>query len=430
MPTYSWLTNTEALAALSGRLYGSAFWTPAELQVWLNEALRTWNALTEQWNQDFVFASGASWNNLGTLAGSPRLRTVTDTQIYTAMQYHLLEPPTGAGTWTGTNQFNLAGLQFALQKRRDEMIQATSCNLTNFSVASTPGSQRFLLPDTTLEPQRMRFIPVPAFGPPITMTREDTQAFQWFDPEYLQSDELPQSWAVSAEPPLSFDVDHAPNLPGSFDVIALKSGPVFAPPAATLLGVPDDWSWLAKWGALADLLGRESEATDVERAAYCLKRFTDGLQIMRGSNWLLQANLNGVVCDTPSLFEQDASYGNTAEWQGNPDIFPVLVNAGMDFVYAAPSPQSVNVKLVGNQPIPTTGADFIQVSRDVFDVVLSYAQRLASFKMGGAEFSATKGLEDDFYRAALATNKRLALIGIYDDVLHTQGQREQELVPR
>ena len=79
MPTYSWITLSQAISALQGRLQSTTFWTTEELQVYLNEALRLGNALTEQWNADFAFASsGSTWDNLGTFTGSPRLRTVTD----------------------------------------------------------------------------------------------------------------------------------------------------------------------------------------------------------------------------------------------------------------------------------------------------------------------------------------------------------------
>jgi hypothetical protein len=430
MPIFTWITAQQAISALQSRLQNTSFWTTAECQVYLSEALRLWNSLTETWNTDFAFsATGSAWANLGTLAGSPRLRTVTDAYLYTQMQLMLLEPPTSAGAWTGTKQFDLASMQYALDKRRNEVIQASGCNLVNLApLPSTPNQRRVVLPDTVLEPRRLRFVPATGFGNPMTLTREDTQAFQYFNPSYLQETGTPSSWSVPSEPPLAFDVDIAPNVPGAYDMIALQSGPAFTPPAATLLGVPDDWSWIPMYGALADLLGSESERTDHERAAYCLRRFTDGLKIMQNSNWLVQANINGVPVDTPSLFEHD-SY--SVEWQNDANAWPAVVQAGMDLVAACPgTAQSVGVTLVGNAPIPASLGEYVQVSRDVFDVVLGYAQRLASFKEGGQEFMATEVLEKDFYRAAQETNKRLMALGLFTDILHTAGKREDVQVPR
>lgn len=446
MPQYSWTTLAQTRAALRGRLFGARFWTDAELDIYIREALRTWNALTEQWKVDFVFSS-AGWTDFGAIAGSPRLRTVTDVDIYTEMQYMLLEPPTGGGAWTGTPQFNLAQMQFTLQKRRDEMIQATGCNMQHLiPLATIPGTRRNQLPDTVLEPHRFRFLPATDFPPNRTMTREDTQAFQYFEPDYLQTDDrYPSSWSVGSELPLAFDVNDAPSVPGAYDLIVLQSGPIFNPPAATLLGVPDDWSWVAKWGSLADLLSREPEATDRERAAYCLKRYLDGLEIMKQSNWMVQANINNVPVDTPSLFEQDFT---SPEWEDNPNIWPVMVQGGIDFANVAPfgtgfggggfgggpfgggNPVSCDVTLVGNQPVPLVDGDYVQVAKDVMDVILAYAQRLCSFKMGGYDFAQTEYMEKDFFRAATETNDRLSKIGLYNDVLNSQGQRETVMVPR
>jgi hypothetical protein len=491
MAQYTWLTMNAAITALQGRLQSSVFWTTAELTVYINEACRLWNALTEQWRQEFTFTSqGCQWVNLGTLAGSPRLRSVTDANLYTQMQYMLLEPPTGAGAWTGTAQFDLASLQSSLQKRRDELIQATFCNLTQLApLATTPNTRRTYLPDTVLEPHRNRFlglmatttgtassgaqivavgstigvsqgyiitgtnIPAGAFVTsvtgtnvsislpttgtvtgnvqffvPVTLTREDTQSFQYFQPNYLQTSGFPQSWSIASELPLAFDVDNAPNIPGTFDMIALQSGPTFAPPAATLLGVPDDWSMLPMYGALADLLNSDPERTDRARADYCLKKFLTLTEAMKRSNWLVQATVNGVACNTPALFDQD-SY--RAEWQASVNTWPSVVQAGMDFVAPCPgTSQGVSLTLVGNQYIPTSGTDYIQVSRDVFDVILDYSQRVAMFKEAGEEWQGAQSLEDNFYRAAQETNKRLLNLGIFTDILNKQGQKELEVVPR
>lgn len=434
---YTWITYLAARQALAARLADPAkvFWSDTELGLYLIEALRAYNALCEVWNADFIFTatSAATWYNFSTQANSPRIRTLHDSDLYTIMQYHLLEPPTGAGPWTGTSQFSLADLQGALQRRRDEMIQVAACNLTQLpALASTPNIRRTQFPDTVLEPVRVRFVPAAPYGSPVTLNREDTLAFDAFQPQHLQTPQLPAGWSVISGPPLAMDTNTAPNVPGSFDVIALQSGPTFAPPAQTLLGIPDDWAWVAKFGALADLLSRDSEATDHPRAAYCLKRYTDGLKAMRQSNWLLTATIGGVPVDTPSLRELDAFL---PEWQDNATAGPGLVTAGMDFV--APYPvatgsQNVGVSaiLVGNAPVPVLDGDFVQCSRDSFDSILSYAQVLASFKMGGSEFASTKDLEKEFFMAAIEQNKRLSKLGLFSDVLHAGGKRQNIYQPR
>src|SRR5207237_1902937 len=130
------------------------FWTTAELKLYLIEALRTWNALTEIWITSFALTQNPSltWYDISKLAGSPRLRTVLDTDLYTIMQYHLLEPGSG-GTWSGTSQFTISDLQGAVQRRRDEIIQLTGCSLAQFA-ASYSGTTSTALPNSLLEAVR------------------------------------------------------------------------------------------------------------------------------------------------------------------------------------------------------------------------------------------------------------------------------------
>lgn len=437
MPSFTWITYLQARQALAARLAivwqadpSSNFWTDAELGIYLAEALRTWNSLTEQWNNNFTFLTNPAitWYSLATLAGSPRQRTLTDSYLYMLMEYMLLEPPSGS-VWTGTSQFTLADLQFALQRRRDEVIQISGCNLAQLPpLTSAANQRRTFFPDSTLEPRRARFIPDSTAGP-ITLCREDTLQFDAFEPGYLQSGALPSSWSVITEPPLAMDVDTAPGVTGKYDVISLQSGPVFAPPAATLLGVPDDFAWVCKFGALADLLGRESEATDHLRADYCLRRYQTGLKAMASSNWLLSATVNGLPVDTPALKDFDAYQ---PEWEQNAAAWSTLIQAGMDFV--APCPvgivSTVGMVLLGNAPVPSLDSDFVQVSRDVFDLILDYAQMLATFKCGGAEFASTKDLENNFFHGAIETNKRLANLGLYRDVSGQVGQKQNLVQPR
>jgi hypothetical protein len=430
MPNYSWITWQSARQALAARLADptNAFWSDVENGLYLAEALRTWAALTEIWNADFAFSPTPQvWYDIATMVGSPRIRTLTDDYLYRVMQYHLLEPSSG-GTWTGTSQFTISDFSGALQRRRDEMIQASGCNLAQLTppIASVPNTRRTIFPDSTLEPRRARF--VPDSGLPNTMTREDSLAWDSFESTHLQTSRTPQSWSVITGPPLAMDLDTAPNIPGTFDVIALQAGLNFVPPAPTLLSLPDDWAALAKWGALADLLGRDSEATDHLRANYCLKRFNAGLKIMAASNWLLSATINGIPCDTPSVREMD---GYSAEWEENPDAWPSLITAGMDLCAPCPvNSHGVSLVLIGNAPIPVLDDDFVQISRDTFDAILDEAQFLASLKQGGAEFVAAQALDKNFFTVAAETNTRLAKMGLFADMLHLEGERQNIAQPR
>lgn len=416
---YQWLTFVQARQQLQARLAMSGdptrdFWTDVECGLYIIEALRTFNALTATWKADFTYSSGQLWNSLATLANSPRLRTVTDTDVYTMMENHLIEPPTG-GTWTGTTQFSIGDLSGALQRRRDLIIQIVNCNCSILSgIAALPNQRRTILPDTVIDLMRTRYLATGGAPPPVTLYRDDTLAMEYFEDDfYTQPSGIPQAFMISTEPPLAFDVDVPPAFAGVYEGLVSNSGTAFAPPASTLLGIPDDYAWVAKWGALADLLGRESEATDRQRAEYCEKRFDDGLQLLLKSPWILLGKINSQTADLPSVQAMDRYY---PEWDSDPNFTSSVVLAGIDFI-AAPTNQGIGVTVLGNAPVPALDSDFIQASRSNWDSILDYAQFLASFKQGGGEFQSAQDLEASFILACAAENDRLVRLGLFSDVL-------------
>jgi hypothetical protein len=405
------------------------------------------------------------------------------------LQYFLLEPPTAAGTWTGTTQFALSDLQNALQIRRDEVLQITACNdflLQNIPL--TPNTRRTYLPDTVLDCTRVRYLAletsptatgligansitvssapniaagllvygtgiapwatvssingntvnlslpntgavtgVVQFYQPTTLYRDDTVALEWYEsPLYQLPSGTPQTFQLSSEPPLAFDVDITPNQAGVYEAIVSQSGPVFNPPAATLLGVPNDFAGVLEFGALADLFNRESEAKDEQRASYFAQRYLDYLKVIQNTPWIMLANINGVACSVDSL---EATDRYDCDWSNNPSSFgPSVITAGIDFI-ASPVGQSCGVTVLGSAPILDPSGVYLQVSRDTWQQILDEAQYLACVKMGGADFMRATELDKQFILFCSGENSRLKSLGAFGDVIaqRAQGQdRNQE----
>lgn len=445
MAIYSFITLAQARGQLAARLndLSQRLYLADELNRYITEALRTYNALTSLWMADYTFTvvppAGSIWTALGAISGYPRQKTVTDTDIYKLIQYHLLEPATG-GTWTGTTQFAISDLSSALQARRDEILQLTGCNPSQLFLPTVPNTRRTVLADNIMEVRRARFVPAPGQGSPVTLWRDDELAWEYWSTNYLQNQPSPgqqpgtqpQSYSVMSEPPQSLDTDYPTSVPGTLDLIAQLSGAALVPPATTVLGLPDDWTWVAKWGALSDLLGSGSERGDEFRAAYALQRYKDGIQLMLKAPWLTLAQIQGATCDTVSMSEMDAY---AAEWDSIPNPPVCIVEGGTDIVAISPvptsgGPVSALLRVVGNAPVPLADGDFIQCSRDVIDVILDYAQHIATFKKGGKAFQDTLPLAKNFVLSAMATNERIANLGIYRDILLEEGNRQDEQLPR
>ena len=407
--SYTYVTFGALVTALLERLQdqyatyltsaGAGFVTPAEATAYLQEALQTLNAQASLWNADYVlpFTAATPWQSLAVLPASPRVRTVTDTDILTAMEYALLEPPTG-WTWTGTSQFTLADLSQALIARRDELLQASGANVVRLTgIGSPTAGVTTVLPDTALQLRRVRWVPATGLGySPYALAREDAGTRDAYGPPVLTDTGEPESWLVTANAPLEFDVSTVPPVPGLWDLLLLEAGPAPAPPAATVLGLPNDWCWVAKWGALADCLSNSPERVDALRAKYCAARYAKGMRAMAELPWLLNVSVGAVATDSPSVQEADA-YAQDWEEQW-PAGDPQVVVGGMDLVALAPfvtaGTVTANLTVVGNAPIDPTQS--VQLARDGVDAVLAYAQHLAMFKCGGQEFAATLPLLQQF----------------------------------
>jgi hypothetical protein len=457
MPAYSWVTFGQTKTDLAARLQdpNMVYWVDDELGRYIIEALRTWNSLVNVWWTDFdlsgILENGTIWYGLDAIPTYPRVRTVTDQELEILMAYHLIEPfgfgfggfgynfgfNFGIGFSNGTGMWSINDFSQALQRRRDEIIQLTAANIVEITLPGLPNVREYSLPDTVLSPLRSRWIP--SSGSPNVLWRNDDLAEQYFAAGYLQRDPGtgqspatgPKQYGVISGPPQGFTVDYPPLLPGTFDLLVNLSGPVLSPPNATVLGLPNDMCWIAKWGALSDLLGMESEVTDPFRADYCLQRYRDGITLMQACKWLGLATINGVAVETASVSEMD---DYSVNWDSNSNAPVCVVTAGMDFLAVCPVPGATTpgatIRVVGNAPVPVFDTDFVQVSRDTYDVILDYAQHLADFKMAGSDFGQSKELAKNFFLRALSENSRLKQLGLFRDLLLTEGARQEEKDPR
>ena len=428
----------DADVALATRLYDPTgqFWTQAERYLYLYEALRTWNALTGYWRGDFTFTttSALQWYDMTSTAQMPntlRPLTLTGTDLATMIEYHLLEPPVGAGTWTGSTQFNLQMLEDAITRRRNETLGTTGCRVSRLVVQAT--SQRIHLPSTTIDLRRVAYIPADGSGISV-LWQDDAWAQQAFSfNSAIQPAGAPSVFTVSTEPFLTFTVD-TPPLPGQFELLVVDAG--FLSTAndtlASSLQIPDDWSWVIKWGALADLFGREGNAKDDLRREYCESRYRAGLKLLERAPALLAARIGNLPLEIDSVKAADEF--NT-DWEAQPAGSPTsLLVAGLNLIATAPTPDagpySLTLTVIENAPIPPTADTCLLLDRSLFDIIVDYAQHLAMLKCGGEEFLATQAHLTRFMQAAALYVAKYYEMGEYAHTLLELSQREEMSNPR
>src|SRR5882724_173194 len=463
---YAYLTFAQMKQQLANRLYDptKTFWADAELGVYVAGALRTWNALTGYWRNDYTFQSqqGVTWYDLTDTTAMPntlRPYTVTDLSVYQEILYHLLEPITGPVSL----QFTTDDIVQAVQRRRDEILSVTSCTQTLRTIGAVAG--RITLPDLVIDVRRMAYLPTESvltgkgygtgrygFGlygrsasprvdipKPSVLWPEDTWAEQSYDPLYTLNPAgtptKPLTYIMSTQPPLSFDTDAPPSFGGSYELLTVEAGGTLSFTVPSTFTIPDDWTHVIKWGALADLFGRQSNASDPLRQSYCEQRYRMGVKLLMDAPALLAMRVNNVPAQVSSV--RGADLYNTS-WEGADQSTPrEIYHAGLNLIALSPPPDAginavpydMTATVVENAPVPQLDGDFIQCGRDELDAILDYCVHVSMTKVGGAEFVATVPLFQRFMEAAARYNSKLLEIAEYNSILRWTSQMEKSQNP-
>jgi hypothetical protein len=470
---YNYVSFSAARQELANRLYDSLkqFWSDTELKSLLLEALRTWNAMTSYWKNDFTFSSqqNVMWYDLTDAINLPNtLRPFTiGVGIYPDIQFALLEPATGI-FWPGVStQFTADDLINAVSRRQDEILSITGCTTTRRLIPAVNG--RITLPDTVIDVRRIAYLPasgsssnlygvglygaglypLPVIGLPSTMWPSDAWDQESFVPLYLQNAAgTPLTYLLSVQPPISFDVDRAPGFSGSYELLTVESASGQALGTNTygsgfygaglygggaFVSIPDDWFHLVKWGALADMLSRDANAADPLRAQYCEMRYRMGLRLLSIAPALLAIRNNNMLLQIDSVRNADLF---NPSWEGAAPGNPSIVyHSGLNLIAVLPPPPNtgpyvLTATVVQNAPVPVLDSDFIQMAREDYDAILDYSEHIALFKSGGAEFTDSMPLLKRFLSQAQLYNAKLSEMGEYTSVLYNLSQLQEETAPR
>ena len=441
---YTQITLSDLETALFQRVGDGVFYSDVgaypEIKLYINEALRVWNSLANFWRDRVIFqtAAGQAFYKItaaSTITNPANLLvpTLTDSDLVAEIMYHLLESqplqpdPIDTTTWRGTDMFTLPWVLGALTRRRDQFLHETAITLNSTLVSGVISSEgRMNLPETTLDVRRIAW-----------KALDGTHSHLWRMDEWEAQAQLP-TWAYNPEsaptgfsliltPPVRIQLVPPPALGGQLDMLASNSGIPLT--GGVLLGIPDDWAWAIKWGAMADLLSNEGQGKDPDRAQYCEERFQQALAVARHDPDILSGQVNGQQVTLMSL--QDLDSGNPA-WQDGTG-HPVSIAVERDIVALSPVPDgvySVTLDILRPAPIPVNGTDIVQFGPEILDTIIAYAQHIAAFKEGGAEFTSTKLQFNDLLRLAADYNSKLSALAVFRDVLEDRSTREEDRTPR
>ncbi len=122
-----------------------------------------------------------------------------------------------------------------------------------------------------------------------------------------------------------------------------------------------------------------------------------------------------------------------ATWQNILGTPTDIAIEGTNLVWLYPVPNdvlSLTFDVVRRTPIPLNDNDLVQIGREQLDMLIDYAEHLALFKVGGAEWMVTQRQADNFLQQSISYNRRISAAARYVITAKDQSQREQSVRPR
>lgn len=423
---YTQITFDQFVSAISTRLNDptNRFYLLAEVQSYAKEALRTWQAFSAFTTErdSITTVAGTMLYDLQALITNLE-PTITDRQVIVEIQQHLQEPlsPT---SWIGSQQFTFNQVVAAIQRRRDKFIVETGIHLYPVTQAITAGAGNIELDNDTIDVNRAVWLDQAGFR--TVLFKTDQFALTGASASWLTVADVPSDYTTVLATPLMLQLAPPPAANGTLEMLVTQSGPDLNPLAgATILDVPDDFYWVIKYGALADLFGQDGPGKDESRQGYCETRWKEGVALARMFNVVRFGYINGAPSFVDTMAELDAFQVN---WPNNPQsaVTQNLAVAGT-VLGVNPTPTTglvISLDIIAKMPIPTVGGDFIQVGKEVVDVLVDYAQHLAMVKEGSVELQATQEQYNNLVRLAAVTNDRLRASNKDFDALSDKSLRQ------
>jgi hypothetical protein len=435
---YTQTLLSEAVTELGIRLGDPShlWWSSGELKDYIIEALRTWQAHSQFYTTEvnLTLSSGTLLYNLSSSISTLQ-PTVTDQYIIQLIEEALLEP-ISLTSWTGSNQFTYQAVVNAIWRARDRFIMETGLAQSISNVPGpTPPADTIDLDDSVVDIRRVVWnTGVSNAGVYSIMWLADQFAMTAASPTWTgQSTTTPYDYSTVLNQPLVLTLMPPPSVVGTVNLITVNSGAVLNPSSGpTILGVPDDFSWVVKYGALATLFGQDGPGFDPDRARYCLSRWRDGIALARITNVVKfgYQPTSGNPSFIDSMTDLDIANPN---WVSQPTGAPTLIGISGNIAAVTPvANATLTLPLVVTPPapIPPTLSDYIQVGVEALDGILDYAQHLASLKEGADVVQDTLGFYKSFVQLAGTFNDKIVANSIDFDILSDRTMAEEKMKPR
>ncbi len=418
---YASVLFSDLITALAVRLSDPnfEFWTQREITAYLKEALRTWAAFSATYNVRVPLSTAASTLFYDLFSLVPELTpTILDQELVQDVAFALQEPyDFVTNQWIGTDQFSVDDVYQSLNQRRNRFLLETGMVLSNVQVPGpTPSTSTLTLPQNVIDVRQMLWKDS-AYS---LMWRFDTFT-QGTNPFGSLTPDIPIDYITYPNQPLVVTLSPPPANAGLVNMLVVQSIPNLDPNTPTLIGIPDNFCWVLKYGILADLYATDGQGQDDARAAYCEQRWAEGIKLARISNMVHIGYNTGLPYFLDSLFELNTG---DPSWCSRTPGAPETIAIAGNIVAVGPTsdvPYTILLDVTPNFPIDT--ATYVQIGPEVVSTILDLSQHLADLKEGAEEVQSSARQYHNMVKVAAVQNDRLRAQAQNFDALNTKTKR-------
>jgi hypothetical protein len=198
----------------------------------------------------------------------------TSCRIYSEIQRHMLESPINTGlTWT--TMWTTTEVESYLTQRLALFLVDSGLIRERRDVAAT--SSEVTLPSDSLDVLRTVWNDGASRS---VLVRIDKWALDNGAVGWQATPGTPLYYTEDTNSALGAEVAPSPAAPGTLELVIIAAPPVQRAHCYSI-NLPAIFTSYLKWGVIADMLSKEGEAQDPQRAAYAEARFTEGVELAK-----------------------------------------------------------------------------------------------------------------------------------------------------
>lgn len=194
---------------------------------------------------------------------------MTDQELLTLLQYSLVEPPDGGGSFP-SGLWTRDEVIAALNTRLRQLFRDTHLVVTRVEQAVVASTNPVTLPADWIATLHVVWRTAGSVRHPLTPC--DAFEADLMLPTWESTTATPIVYLDGDQGTLTLRLAPVPDADGTLEILYVAL-PALVNGNGVTLAVPDEWLDGVKYGVLADLLGKVGRAYDTERAIYAQGRY-------------------------------------------------------------------------------------------------------------------------------------------------------------